>query len=501
MAYKIFQIFLIFKNKISKWINNNKNKDEIDFLNKADTIEEIKHRYNKTIQSHSDTVLKIEEQRSSLVDKKNDTIKELENIRNKISSFEKILHSFSDYKIRLKNQKITKDTDIDIDNITISDLNDALDGIRYIEFWLAVHYFEALWLYTDNPISENQKGKTFENVLKKFFRRLAMITPCMVMTCYMLPKNFLAYSDNNKKKYHFYNYSDLLIVDEAGQVSPEIGLPSFAFAKKAIVVGDEQQIPPVWNTSRALDITMAITSGVINDKDEYKSLEKNGLNCSESSIMKVATLSCQFEKYGKGLFLSEHRRCYDEIIEYCNELVYDGKLKPMRGAAFKDAKYKLKNYLPPIGHKQINSDNSDKIGSSRCNEAEAQVIVGWIQDNYDILCEKYGTDSDILGVITPFKQQSVLIKKLLYQQIPELKGKVDVGTVHTFQGGERKVIIFSCVYGKNDSCYFINHNKSLMNVAVSRAKDSFLVFGDKNCLSDEISTASGLLKSKIKYKI
>ena len=67
------------------------------------------------------------------------------------------------------------------------------------------------------------------------YQRLAMVAPCMVMTCYMLPKQFWAYDGNEKQNYYMYNYADLLIVDEAGQISPEIGMPAFAFAKKAIV--------------------------------------------------------------------------------------------------------------------------------------------------------------------------------------------------------------------------------------------------------------------------
>ena len=57
----------------------------------------------------------------------------------------------------------------------------------------------------------------------------------------------------------------------------------------------------------------------------------------------------------------------------------------------------------------------------------------------------------------------------------------------------------STVYGKNDGCYFIDANKSLLNVAVSRAKDSFLVMGDINCLSDNQNKPSGLLKEMLKY--
>ena len=46
----------------------------------------------------------------------------------------------------------------------------------------------------------------------------------MVMTFFMLPKQFLAYDGNEKKNHFMYNYIDVLVVDEAGQTSPELSL-------------------------------------------------------------------------------------------------------------------------------------------------------------------------------------------------------------------------------------------------------------------------------------
>ena len=44
---------------------------------------------------------------------------------------------------------------------------------------------------------------------------------------------------------------------------------------------------------------------------------------------------------------------------------------------------------------------------------------------------------------------------------------------------------------------FLDVKENLMNVAVSRAEDSFLVFGNINCLKDEETSPSGLLKKYI----
>ncbi|WP_240903830.1 hypothetical protein [Chengkuizengella sediminis] len=55
----------------------------------------------------------------------------------------------------------------------------------------------------------------------------------------------------------------------------------------------------------------------------------------------------------------------------------------------------------------------------------------------------------------------------------------------------------STVYGNEDGCYFIDVNKSMLNVAVSRSKDSFIVFGDINSFKKNKSSASGLLMNYI----
>ena len=215
--------------------------------------------------------------------------------------------------------------------------------------------------------------------------------------------------------------------------------------------------------------------------------------------MKILLDFHKFEKFGdKGLFLSEHRRCYNEIIDYCNELVYKGNLEPLRGRGADDIKLAIRTW-PQMGYKQIDSNNSTKSGGSRMNNSEAAKIAEWLKYNYGKIESAYTEEQrqNLVGIITPFKAQVECIKKELKKQIPAYASQISVGTVHTFQGAERKIIILSTVYGSDDGCFFIDAKRSLMNVAVSRAKDHFLVFGDMNCLKDIRNSASGLLKGFI----
>ena len=387
----------------------------------------------------------------------------------------------------------------------ISNINDLIDTkVRYIEFWLAIHINECRFLEEEYTVKETQRRKTFRNVLEKFYKQIALISPCFVMTTYKLPSNFKCYDGG-----YLFDYIDLLIFDEAGQCSPEIAAANFSLAKKAIVVGDECQIPPVYNLDSTMDIALAIQNSIIKDDGEFGKLMNSGLSCSQGSIMKVAKKSCQysFNDNVRGMFLCEHRRCYDEIIAYCNELVYDGLLIPMRN---KDEKAMDRNRIldkksyPFMGYYDIPCSHSKHVGTSRINELEASSIAKWLKDNYDKICSLYQTDNpdinqnNIIAVITPFASQASLIRRFLKSEMGEAYESISVGTVHTFQGAERNIIIFSTVYGSNDGGFFIDNNRNLMNVAVSRAKDAFWVFGDIDFLKNKTpNKASGLLYNRV----
>ncbi len=431
----------------------------------------------------------------------------IKDLKIKLGELQRIYKEIEHIKVQYDdNLRILNELNIDIFKgekkkipVNLEKINEIMDKtLRYIEFWLSVHYYECRWTKGEDSLTEKQKGRTFKNVLDKLYNRLSMVTPCYVMTFYQLPKNFLAYE--NSKNFYLHNYIDLLIVDEAGQVSPEIAACSFSLAKKAIVVGDIYQIEPVWSVSNALDKSLAMEKGVIKSKEEYEKLSELGINASNSSVMRVASKSCKYMKFeNRGLFLSEHRRCYDEIISYCNDLVYKRKLEPMRGKGVNDKDYKLTK-LPQIGYKQVETEYSSKKASSRYNKKEAIEIANWINENFDMIKDAYPEENikNLLGIITPFKTQVSCITSEINKKIPEdIKKNISVGTVHTFQGAERRIIIMSTVYGENEGCYFIDANKSMLNVAVSRAKDSFLVFGNVNSLKNDKGSASGLLKQYI----
>jgi len=387
--------------------------------------------------------------------------------------------------------------------VTLNDCDSWADtSLRFEIFLLTTHYWEGRWLMEvaeSLPEILKSRGKNGRKTLEKNWRRWMKLTPCVVATFFRLPRELHCkrHDGNGFVDDYALNFIDLLIVDEAGQVLPEVAAPSFALAKHALVIGDTQQIEPIWSIPAAVDIGNLISAGLLSrDKvdDDYAAFCDSGRSAANGSVMAIAQATSRYHydhDLARGMYLYEHRRCYDSIIDYCNALCYKGKLQPRRGR-------KPEGGLPGLGYLHIDGMCQQSNGGSRHNLLEAQTIAAWIQANGAELTKRYKKDLwEILGVITPFGAQTQAIVQActaLGIKTGKGDGEMTVGTVHSFQGAERPVVIFSAVYSKHADGEFIDRKDSMLNVAVSRAKDSFLVFGDMDLFSQvQISKPRGRL--------
>ncbi len=386
---------------------------------------------------------------------------------------------------------------------------DEIDiSLRHKAFLLATHYWEARWLEATIAVLENNTEKgTGEIVIANKWKRRAMLTPCFVATFYMAPTHFLysQYQGENAdgnpifEYLPLYNFLDLLIIDEAGQVTPEVSIPVFALAKKAIVVGDLKQIEPIWSIPPKIDQGNLTKDEIINTPDQYQYLNNLGFLASSGSIMKMAQNACEHQTVltnttQSGLILLEHRRCNDEIIGFCNELAYDGILKPMKGKAKSDQAFPsmLAYHIEGVSERKFNS---------RRNLNEVKAILNWLNENKESIQNAYNVESveSVLGIITPFASQKGELAKMLSDSGFKVNN-IKLGTVHALQGAEREIVLFSSVYSNDDEgvLFFDKDNKpNMLNVAVSRAKDSFILFGDTRIFDETKNTPSGVLKKHL----
>lgn len=404
--------------------------------------------------------------------------------------------------------------------------NELETGMKHEAFQLATHYWEGRWLIEMGSMDAEELRRNNEECAIRKWQRFAMLTPCFVSTFYMIPKfftysRFLTNLRNGTPSFEapsLIGGIDLLIVDEAGQVATEVGAASFTLAKKAIVVGDIKQIEPVWNVASKVDYSNLIRYDLIEGEGEQqrtKKLDDSGYLGSTGSIMKLAQKSCNYQLPNlteRGFLLTEHRRCYDEIIEYCNILAYNNQLDPKRGPSKNE----------PFGPMSLIhvEGKSIRINLSRANKEEASAIAEWIKENSAYILAFYSKQAlkeyeksdkttpfnapalkDLLGILTPFTAQKYIIRQVLRTKGINTIG-MKIGTVHALQGAERPIVIFSTVYSNDDigkGYFFDRDNKpNLLNVAVSRAKDCFIVFGNRHIFRDDRKTPSSKLFKYLK---
>lgn len=342
--------------------------------------------------------------------------------------------------------------------------------LRYDMFTTALRYWTARFL------DEAGSLPTYAEKSREVWSRYTMMTPCFVSTLHSLPGFFGNGSSWGKGETT--DVIDLLIIDEAGQVSPEVGVPAFAMAKKALVVGDTKQIEPVWGVN-ALSDRGNFSHANLRDYEQHT---HKGVLASNGSVMKMALTACHLktpigQEYTPGLMLTEHYRCQKKIISYCNELAYVGALEPRTK--------EVDLIHPKMAYLHCDSPSTSKNGS-RINQKAAELAIQWITDNSEFIINEYGSKEtpsvlSLVAIVTPFKAMAQQVIEVANSKgIVTGKEGMTVGTVHSLQGAEREIIIFLPTYGgdKDASMSFINNGVNLLNVAVSRAKKHFIVIGD-----------------------
>lgn len=254
---------------------------------------------------------------------------------------------------------------------------------------------------------------------------------------------------------------DRTIVDEAGMIDQHKAFPLLVRSRKAIIVGEPLQIEPIINLSQQrrdnYRQTAFIGRGLTEiDYHRYSPEEEY----SATTYHRAAGASGEDNDQGHGIFLKEHYRCQPSIIQYCNAITnYDLEIKtePVNSL--------LDSHL-------IAYDVEGNIHNN-ANEEEVTAVCEIIQH-----LVKQGYSLEDIGVISPFNVHAAVLKERLKNKFPKLDSK-SVGTIHTFQGSEKRVIILSTkVCRPQDNVYWINKRPNLLNVAVSRAKELFILVGN-----------------------
>ncbi len=233
---------------------------------------------------------------------------------------------------------------------------------------------------------------------------------------------------------------DVLIIDEAGQLSLADALAASRSAYNLILLGDPLQLPQV---------TQASHPG------------GGGLSVLEHVIGGEGTMPPD-----RGVFLRETRRMHPDVCRFISDQIYEGRLVSHPSCATQNTEF-------GTGLRWLAADHVDRSTES---EEEAELVVAemgrligssWI--------DQHGHRAPLgvgdFMVVAPYNDQVHLLRDRL--EADRRTHGVSVGTVDKFQGREAPVVFFTMTASSAEdvprgSEFLFSRNR--LNVAISRAR-------------------------------
>jgi len=265
---------------------------------------------------------------------------------------------------------------------------------------------------------------------------------------------------------------DLAIFDEASQCDIASALPILARAKRAVIVGDPEQLSFIPSLGRAQEHALMDAAG----------LPKAGRGAwaqSRNSLFDFVRARIGADRLH---LLPDQFRSAPAIVDYTSETFYGGRLRARK----EDDDFRApRGYRPGLHWEDVRGVCAREDGGN-INRTEAE----WIAQRIASLAGEPDFEGSV-GVISPFTAQVALIRRLVEQAVtPEARAQLRLGidTVDAWQGGEADVVFISLAVGTNaahSAISFLSKERRRFNVAVSRAKAVATIVGDlawaRNC--------------------
>lgn len=267
---------------------------------------------------------------------------------------------------------------------------------------------------------------------------------------------------------------DLAIVDEAGQISTPNLLVPLVRSRRAMLVGDHKQLPPFLDED-VRKWASNLGDGTDLTPDEAKTVTAFLARSGFELLFPNAPAS-------NAIWLRTQRRMPAEIADFVSTSFYFGQLRTEHRGGVRDAVFTSPFAMVDTADQAARqraetrmSGRGEAIAHGYRNELEAHIIV-------DLVTGLAGNYRD-WAVIVPFNAQKELVIRRLAVQMGASSDVADnVGSVDSFQGGERDLIIFG--FTRSNPYGDIGFLRELrrFNVAITRAKRQLVLVGDLSTL-------------------
>ena len=332
------------------------------------------------------------------------------------------------------------------------------------------------WGVLKHELQKRARHKPIRQLVQEIPDVLASLAPCMMMS----PLSIAQYLPANQSLF------DVVIFDEASQITVWDAVGALARGKQVIVAGDPKQMPPSNFFGRSDDDS----NGDVDTDGDLESILDEMLGASIPQ---------------RGLNL-HYRSRRESLIAFSNNRYYDNSLITFPAPVHPDCGVRL---VRPTGFYAR--------GKARNNEGEARAIVAEILARLTHPDDKIRSQS--IGVVTFNSEQQTLIENLL----DDARGKnpaiewafsaemiqepVFVKNLETVQGDERDVILFSITYGPDQAGHMTMNFGPLnrdggerrLNVALTRARSEMMVFATLDPAQIDLSRTSARAVIDLKH--
>lgn len=264
-----------------------------------------------------------------------------------------------------------------------------------------------------------------------------------------------------------------VLVDEAGQATPQAAAGALWRARRAVLVGDPLQLEPVVTMPAALQRRLLRAHGV----DEHWLPSATSAQAVADRTNRYGTYlpapDTDDEHVWVGSPLRVHRRCEEPMFTVSNEVAYGGLMvHGTEPRAFPDAE--RSGLLPS---RWLNTDDparpSDAPWGQRDRRAFEFVLDG---------LHRHGVDVERVRVIAPFRALVAECQKVCRGRDGWTPALIQerCATVHRAQGKEADVVVLVLGGGRPGAREWAARTPHLLNVAASRAKRRLYVIGERS---------------------
>ncbi|MGR5448763.1 DEAD/DEAH box helicase [Vibrio sp. PNB22_3_1] len=278
-----------------------------------------------------------------------------------------------------------------------------------------------------------------------------------------------------------------LMFDESGQIMVHHAVGALNKAKRVVFVGDPKQLEPIHPFSSSLDEALRVQ--IAREHQIAPSLLLPYKVCSSSAQVMADNASTAFGRFGDlqvGHPLLVHRRCREPMFSIVNAMSYESLM--VRATGEHKSYSRWVDVEPKAPTQVLKYENQQEL------EAAFSVIGQLYKDDPAIF-------EDGLYLLSPFADMADLMSREWSKRVtlPEIQAamggsgykssdvagfvKSNIGTVHTFQGGEAGCVILCLAANEIYSASgvdWLNQSANLLNVAVSRAKHHLVVIGHRS---------------------